>query len=71
MQFAHTIEEKLPLRAFCAFEGHISLDDVPASGRGIVAPARALCWATPVARQSGVHSQYYYPDNIDIQLIPG
>ncbi|WP_269113014.1 hypothetical protein [Burkholderia cepacia] len=42
MQFAHAVEEGLPLPASSAFGGHVSLDDVLASVRGTATPALAL-----------------------------
>ncbi|AOI81170.1 glutathione S-transferase family protein [Burkholderia cepacia] len=42
VQFAHAIEEGLPLPASSAFGGHVSLDDVLASVRGAATPALAL-----------------------------
>ncbi|WP_244113398.1 hypothetical protein [Burkholderia cepacia] len=42
VQFAHAVEESLPLPASSAFGGHVSLDDVLASVRGTATPALAL-----------------------------
>ncbi|QRR08789.1 glutathione S-transferase family protein [Burkholderia sp. MS455] len=42
VHFAHAVEENLPLSASSAFEGHVSLDDVLASARGLAIPARTV-----------------------------
>ncbi|UQO34027.1 hypothetical protein L0Z22_16275 [Burkholderia cepacia] len=50
VQFAHAIEEGLPLPASSAFGGHMSLDDVLASVRD--AARRRRYWGTDRATRS-------------------